>query len=580
MMTGGPTEAAHEDDTVVAQRYRLREVVVRRGTSTVWRAADERLGRSVVLEEIAPDAAWAPAARSAGEVHHPHLVPILEVVEDAGALWLVREDPSTHSLAELVGRYGPVPAAAAALIGAQIASGLAAVHAARIVHGALAPDVILVGDTGTGPVAALDGLGGPPVVPGSAGPADDVHALGAALREAVAGGRAGAPGAGGRLPGPLAPVLRQLTADDPAARPSAAQASTALAEVAAALAGPPAPGAGAAPSTRSPGRRRRAVLGTAAALAAVLVAGVTVVVGTTAPVVDAPAPVAAPVVPVPPVTAAQERTLDPCSLLDVAALAPFGRATVRPGYGTFSACTAVVPLAVDDVHVDLQLLNDAEAALHEIGLGARRPDVPVVVPGAADGSGCARYVLLPDSHVVSVFAVLYGSTDRPDFCAIADAAAASAVARLVGGGFAHRGSDVDRSALAPLRACALLDQEAVAVAATTAGADPTGVAVGGNAGWACDWGPVWLDFMREAAPESPEHYGDPVTIAGRPGMIRWDGDGGCRAYVPQRYFTAPDGAERAEYVRVVVEGSGDVPTLCRAAVGVAERVSRRLPAFG
>jgi hypothetical protein len=84
-------------------------------------------------------------------------------------------------------------------MGAQIASGLAAVHAAGTAHGALAPESILVADTGTGPFAKISGLGMSPATDA----ATDVHSLGAALSAAV----------GGRAPETLAPLLRQLTTD-------------------------------------------------------------------------------------------------------------------------------------------------------------------------------------------------------------------------------------------------------------------------------------------------------------------------------------------------------------------------------
>jgi hypothetical protein len=105
--------------------------------------------------------------------------------------------------------------------------------------------------------------------------------------------------------------------------------------------------------------------------------------------------------------------------------------------------------------------------------------------------------------------------------------------------------------------------------------------INGNAGWYCDWEPVWLDFTRESSPGAPDFYGDPVTIGGRPGMTRSDGnDGQCRAYIPQRYFIADDGRMRAEYVRIHVMGAADTATICRAAVDLAGRVAARLPPLG
>jgi eukaryotic-like serine/threonine-protein kinase len=553
-----PVDGATEN-VLLAGRYRVQEVIDRGGTGIVRRAVDEALGHSVVLEQLTSDA--VAAARIAATVQHPHLVSILDVVEEPDALWLVCEDVPARSLAQLVSDYGRMSAAAAADIGAQIASGLAAVHAAGTAHGGLAPESILVADTGTGPFAKISGLGISP----AADAATDVHSLGAALSAAV----------GGRAPETLAPLLRQLTTDDPAARPTAAQAHVELARLATALAGPADPHLGAPlidPKGPPPRRRQLRVLRAAAAGTALLIALVVAVSATT--VAPAPQPVAS----VPPINPADERTLDPCSLIDVAALAQIGPATIRPGYGVFSECVAVIPVGTDDIHVEVELRNGDTAGHVD---AQRDPLNPVAVPGSQGDDFCSRDVLLPDGHVVSVSAVMYGYTYRSDYCAMAGIAADAVIARLIGGGLTSRTSDADRSALDDIKACDLLEQESVTAAVAAAGGPPAQGPTNGYAGWYCDWAPVWLDYMREAAPGAPEFYGDPVTIGGRPGLTRTDGgDGHCRAYVPQRVFTAADGAMRAEYVRVIVEGTAETATICRAAIDLAERVATRLPAFG
>jgi hypothetical protein len=496
----------------------------------------------VVLEQHPPDAAGR--ARAATAVRHPHVVPILDLVEDAETLWVVRERIPARSLAEIVGEHGPMPVAAATLIGAQVASALAVAHAAGVTHGALTLDAILVADVSTAPFAMVGGLGSSP--PTDAG--TDVHALGEALSAAV----------GGQASEPLSLVLWKLTADDPAQRPSAEQAHVELARLAGA--------AGPAPRARLP-RRRLLALG-AVSVAAVLVLALTVGLAVRA----APVPVPA----VPPIAAADERALDPCSLIDVAALAPIGRATIVPGYGVFSECVAIIPMGVDDLHVEIELRN-RDTAGHDAT--PRDPLHPVAVPGHQGNGNCSRDVLLPDGHVVSVAAVIYGYAQR-DFCAVADIAAESVIARLLGSGLTARTSDADRSALDGLNACDLLDQESVTAAVTAAGGAPASGPKSGYAGWYCDWAPVWIDFMRESAPGAPDFYGERVTIGGRSGLTRTEDDTSCRAYVPQRFFMAEDHAMRAEYVRVIVDGTRGAAAICSAAVELADRVAARLPAFG
>src|SRR5688500_3188578 len=131
-MGEGAVDGAAEDG-LVAGRYRLQEPLGQGGSGTARRAFDEVLGRDVALEQHPPDAAGR--VRGAIAVRHPHLVPILDVVEEAEKLWVVRERVSARSLAEIVGEHGPMPAAAATLIGAQVASALADAHAAGVTHG-------------------------------------------------------------------------------------------------------------------------------------------------------------------------------------------------------------------------------------------------------------------------------------------------------------------------------------------------------------------------------------------------------------------------------------------------------------
>jgi hypothetical protein len=228
--------------------------------------------------------------------------------------------------------------------------------------------------------------------------------------------------------------------------------------------------------------------------------------------------------------------------------------------------------------MDVELMNGDTAGPVDAAL--RDPRNPVAVPYEQGDGYCARYVLLPDGHVISVVAIRYGYTYRTDYCAVADIAAGTVIDRLVAGRLTHRTTDADRSALAGIRACDLLDQESVTAAVTAAGGAPPVRPINGNAGWYCDWEPVWLTFMRESSPGAPDFYGDPVTIGGRPGMTRTEGDGQCRAYVPQRFFIAEDSGMRAEYVRINVLGTADTATICRAAVGLAERVASRLPPLG
>src|SRR5690349_5205991 len=102
----------------------------------VWRATDTEPGREVALQRALGAAGGDDAerlrreARAAAGVHHPNVVTLFDVVEDAGHRWLVMEFVPARSLAELLADDGPLPAADVAAMGAALGTALAAVHAA------------------------------------------------------------------------------------------------------------------------------------------------------------------------------------------------------------------------------------------------------------------------------------------------------------------------------------------------------------------------------------------------------------------------------------------------------------------
>lgn len=82
------------------------------------------------------------AARHAAAVHHDHLERVIEVEASAGPVLVAQVAPS-ESLSALL-EAGPCPAPVAVALVAQAASGLAALHARGLVHGAVDPSWIFV----------------------------------------------------------------------------------------------------------------------------------------------------------------------------------------------------------------------------------------------------------------------------------------------------------------------------------------------------------------------------------------------------------------------------------------------------
>ncbi|HEX5772345.1 MAG TPA: serine/threonine-protein kinase [Nocardioidaceae bacterium] len=202
---------------LIAGRYRVVRAVGRGGMGTVWLCSDEVLGREVAVKQIgtlpgesAPDAARAlREARSSAALNHRNVVSIFDIVDDdSGHAWLVMEYVPSRTLGEITREEGPLDPRRAAFIGAQVADGLAAAHAAGTIHRDVKPGNILVGEndvakitdfgiarragddqlTRTGLVTGTPSYFSPELARGEdPGPESDVYALGAALYLAVEG---------------------------------------------------------------------------------------------------------------------------------------------------------------------------------------------------------------------------------------------------------------------------------------------------------------------------------------------------------------------------------------------------------
>ncbi|MEU7528218.1 serine/threonine-protein kinase [Saccharothrix sp. NPDC042600] len=230
-----------EHDEVIAGRYRLQAQVGRGAAGVVWRARDERLDRVVALKFLTSGDVERVVreGRVAARLRHPHAISVHDVIDHGGRPCLVLEYLPSRTLADLTDA-GPLPESLVAGVGWQVASALAAAHAAGIVHRDVSPFNILLTDDGTAKIAdfgiaraigegtVTDGkavVGTPafwaPEVAAGAGAvfASDVYSLGAVLHAALEGRPPTAePGGDGLLAEVLALALRR----DPAERPTMA----------------------------------------------------------------------------------------------------------------------------------------------------------------------------------------------------------------------------------------------------------------------------------------------------------------------------------------------------------------------
>ena len=259
-------------ERVFGGRYRVTGTLGHGGMASVYRAVDEQLGREVAVKVFRIGAVdHGERARAEAEIQtlaalrSPSLVTLYDAALDDvdGDSYLVMELVPGSDLDTRL-REGPLDTTTTARMGAQVAEGLAAVHAQGIVHRDVKPaNVLLESDgehvkladfgiallrdaarvTGTGTVIGTAAYIAPEQVLGReiTGQAD-VYALGLMLLQSLTGTRpfpgtavesatarlTRGPEIDQHLPTAWRTLLHVMTAQDPAERPTAAEAARRL----------------------------------------------------------------------------------------------------------------------------------------------------------------------------------------------------------------------------------------------------------------------------------------------------------------------------------------------------------------
>jgi hypothetical protein len=232
------------------------------GSATVWRARQGGpVPRNVAVKRIrvGDDPRRAERLRQEARVlvslDHPHIVRVLDVIDDGGEVAIVMPVAEGGTLADVLAARGALPVDEALRVVLPLADALASAHRGGIVHGDPAPANVLLTSDGAplladfGAAVAHPAAAGAPT--GTAGyvdpqviagapptPASDVHALAAAayhlltgrlpydgtdddelVAAAEAGHRVPVTVAAPHVPDAIADVLDAALSTDPAVRP-------------------------------------------------------------------------------------------------------------------------------------------------------------------------------------------------------------------------------------------------------------------------------------------------------------------------------------------------------------------------
>jgi serine/threonine-protein kinase len=133
--------------------YVLQDAIGQGSMGQVYKATSKNDSGTYAVKVLPRRSMWnvrlaRRQVRSFGSFQHPAVVPFVDVGTAGGLHYLTWPLAEGRTLDALVQEQGKLPPAQAALIGLQIAQGLAACHQNNIFHGLLKPSNVMVGEDG------------------------------------------------------------------------------------------------------------------------------------------------------------------------------------------------------------------------------------------------------------------------------------------------------------------------------------------------------------------------------------------------------------------------------------------------
>lgn len=142
--------------TILAGRYEIVGRIGAGGMSNVYKAKDQKLNRFVAVKVLKPefsaDATFVKKfrveAQSAAGLSHPNIVNVYDVGEENGIYYIVMELVQGITLKHYIERKGKLDIREVLNISVQIASGMGAAHANRIIHRDIKPQNVIMSRDG------------------------------------------------------------------------------------------------------------------------------------------------------------------------------------------------------------------------------------------------------------------------------------------------------------------------------------------------------------------------------------------------------------------------------------------------
>ena len=145
---------------LLAGRYELQDVAGSGGMSSVYRARDTVLERTVAIkilhDHFSDDPAYVERfrreARALAQLNHPNVVTVIDRGQFEGRQFIVFEHVEGENLKQLIEREGQLPVDRALALVQQVARGLAFAHDHGVVHRDVNPRNVLIDEDGVAKV--------------------------------------------------------------------------------------------------------------------------------------------------------------------------------------------------------------------------------------------------------------------------------------------------------------------------------------------------------------------------------------------------------------------------------------------